>query len=266
MPLKLTPVDYYPLHGEVELEVSDERRLAEHVAYLVLGNHLHIQSILASKNKSKPRTNDKAIKLAITKLKYKTNVERYKRDGWIFQMITWIAVNMENIGTNFFSQVPHNAPSQHGLDGVAVLLKKDQNLEQIIISEDKYTTSPRGKLTSQVWPEFEEFENGSFDDRLVSIITMLLRHLDQEQLLESVNEDIYRPEIRKYRVGITPSDDNDKFLKRPKLFEDYDICVKGANHVRRNALTFYKPKIRDWMDSFCIKVIAFLETLKSTHV
>ncbi|MBB2151440.1 hypothetical protein [Pedobacter gandavensis] len=196
-------------------------------------------------------------------MSYNSNEERYKRDGWVYQMINWVAINQEHIGRKFFVQLPHDAPAQHGIDGIAVLLKDDNNLEQVIISEDKYTENARETVRLQVWPDFAKFEEGTHNIQLVSRITYMLHHLDPSQLLTSINADIYRPEIRKYRVAITPKNNTNNQVWRPKLFKDYDKMVKGTDVVRRNSLTFYQSDIRQWMDNFCPKVATYLKTLKS---
>jgi len=263
MPLKFNTIDYSPLHNEVELEVADETLLAQHVAYLMLGNHLHVQQILASKAGFVPPNNNAAIDLAVTRLKWATDEDRYKRDGWVYQMINWIAINQENIGKKFFVQLPHDAPAQHGIDGVAVILKDDDELDQIIISEDKYTSNPRETIRLMVWPDFKEFEKGTHNNQLVGRVTYMLHHLDPAKLLSTISADIYRNQIRKYRIAITPDRVVNKPLWRRKLFKDYELTVTGNDVQRRNSLTFYQADIRQWMEDFCPQVSAFLLTLKS---
>lgn len=203
------------------------------------------------------------IDLTIEKLIIAAPDTPYKRDGWIFQMITWIAINKDFSGTNFFCQIPHDAPAQHGIDGLGVLLSPTNTLKAIVIAEDKYTEKPRRMLYKEVWPELKNYEKGTYDNKIVNRVTGLLDRFDDSVIDALIQDDIYKKDFRNYRVGITPEAKHNSSLKKKKLFKGYSTSVKGKDHLRRIGVTFEQADIRQWMDDFSVKVIAFLKSKKS---
>ena len=57
--------------------------------------------------------------------------ERYKRDGWIFQMISWLVVYFKLRDKKFKMAHPHDQPSMHGIDGLAIVVE-DGHIKNII--------------------------------------------------------------------------------------------------------------------------------------
>jgi len=260
MPYSYSRTDHKPLCYETEFVVNDFKKLAQQVGLLLLGKHRHVSSILADKHKTIPSSTDVMIDRAQIQLTVNTEIERWKRDGWLFQMMTWISLRVEQAGINLISQAPHTNPAQHGIDGLAVVLTSTNRIKTIIIAEDKYTENPRSTLKDKVWPEFMLFEKGEFDSQLVTIITMLLGNLDDDEIDKIIENDVYKNSNRIYRAGITPLHTHSNAKKRKKLFKGYDKCVTGPNQIRREALTFYQPNIRTWMDDFSTEIFAYLET------
>lgn len=260
MPFIYTRTDHSPLCHETELVVNNSEKLAEQVGLLLLGKHRHVASILAPKNRTVPASTNVMIDRAQRQLTVATDIQRWKRDGWLFQMMTWISVRMENPSVNLISQAPHTNPAQHGIDGLAIVLTSANQIKTLFIAEDKFTENPRDTLKDDVWPEFKLFERGEFDSQLVTQTTMLLAHLNDDEIDAIIENDIYKPANRVYRVGITPLAANATVPKRKKLFKGYDGCVAGPDQLRRQALTFSQPDIRQWMDDFSQEIYNFLET------
>lgn len=260
MPFTHTRTDHSPLFHETQLVINDLQKLAEQVGLLLLGKHRHVASILAAKNRNITTSTATMIDRAQRQLTVVTDEERWKRDGWLFQMMTWISVRMENPAVNLISQAPHTNPAQHGIDGLSIILTSANQIKALIIGEDKYTTNPRSTLKNQVWPEFELFEQGEFDSQLVTLTSVLLSHLGDDDIDTIVENDIYKKSNRVYRAGITPLPSQSTAAKRKKLFKGFDGCVSGPDQIRRQALTFSQTDIRHWMDDFSSKIYDFLET------
>ncbi|WP_312824874.1 hypothetical protein [Epilithonimonas sp.] len=260
MPFTHTCTDHSPLFHETQLVINDLQKLAEQVGLLLLGKHRHVAAILEAKNRSVTSSTAKMIDRAQKQLTVVTVEERWKRDGWLFQMMTWISIRMENPGINLISQAPHTNPAQHGIDGLAIILTSTNRIKALIIAEDKYTTKPRSTLKYKVWPEFELFEKGEFDSQLVTQTTMLLSHLGDDDIDAIIENDIYKKSNRVYRAGITPLPSHSTAEKRKNLFRGFDGCVSGPDQLRRQALTFSQANIRQWMDDFSSKIHDFLET------
>lgn len=260
MPFTHTSTDHNPLLHETEMIVKDIDLLAQHIGHLILGKHRHIAEILAAKHNIPTPSTDTMINRAVKQLTVTTADQRHRRDGWLFQYMTWITMRMNMIGQNLITQPPHENPGQHGIDGLGVLLTANDEIKAILIAEDKYTENPRKMISKEVWPEFALFEKGEFDSQLVNKVTGLLNHLDADKIDQMVANDIYNIENRIYRAGITPLLKNGTTKKRKKLFKDYDKNVKGVNHERRHGVTFTNADIRGWMDNLSKKIIHSLES------
>lgn len=260
--------DCTPLVIDNEFEIIDEELLAEYVGRIILGHFVHVKRIIQALASDPPEASDDSLDSAILALKRESLSDKdiEKRDGWIFQIISWLALLSENKGKKFYSQQPHDAPAQHGLDGLAVILNDELKIESIIISEDKCTENHRVVIPKQVWPEFEEFEQGLHTNKLVSRISAMLEHLDSGSILQANQNTIYLKGLWQYRVGINRTNTYDTNKKRRKLFKGYDECVTGEEPHRRFAVTIHKEDIRGWMEQFSKKVIRYLESQKIVHV
>lgn len=260
MPIKLIKFNEAPLVHGFKIEVINRSLLAKYVATLLLGYQNHIERIIQSQAIKNPSIPDKNIDKLIQKIR---EIETIKRDGWIFQMISWIAVRLASKEEIIHSQIPHSAPAQHGIDGISVILNKQGKIERIIITEDKATDNPRNVIQQQVFPEFKEYENGDHDSKLVNGITGFLKNISPDNLLEEIQNDIYRIDLRKYRIGITHDDSYNNSDGYSRLFKDYESAVLDADNNRRSADTFSNNNLRPWFDEFSELIIKELEKLKN---
>jgi hypothetical protein len=263
MPFKLINTEAAPLFIDYEYEIIDKKALAEYVGEIVLGNHFHILKVINSLATNFPLNNDNAIDNAIERL---SKASPEKRDGWLFQMISWVVLGIRFKGEPYFSNSPHFAPAQHGIDGLAIVLNKDGTLKSIIITEDKCTENPRNLITQQVFPEFKDFEDGKKDNALISIIAILIGHLETGKIYENAQNNIYNNDYRVYRIGITREAAHNDQDGRKSLFKDYENNVKGADHNRRSGATIFLNDMRVWMDDFSNIVISYLKSKKSKDV
>lgn len=260
MPFTLFNTDCSPLVKDYDYEIADKDLLAEYVGEILLGHHLHIYRIINSLSTIFPIHPNDSIDKVIEKIK---SASTDKRDGWLFQMISWAVLARRNVGKKFFCNYPHFAPAQHGIDGLAIILTEENDLQNIIITEDKCTTTPRGKITQQVFPEFEAFEKGEKNNALISIISNLIGQLDSGTILEKVQNDIFANKYRLYRIGITREINHNDEDGRKSLFKDYDSTIKGVTSERRSAASIYLNNLRVWMHDFSDRVIKYLESKKS---
>jgi hypothetical protein len=260
MPLSHKLTDHNPLLHETEMIVRDIDLLAQHIGHLILGKHRHVAEILAAKYSASPPSTSVMIDRAIKQLTVSTDEERHRRDGWLFQYMTWITMRMNVVDEKLITQPPHENPGQHGIDGLGIILTANNEIKAIIIAEDKFTENPRKMIREMVWPEFALFEKGEFDSQLVNKVTGLLNHLDADEVDKMIANDIYKIDNRIYRAGITPLFTANTPKKRKKLFKDYDKNVKGVNHERRHGVTFTDADIRAWMDNLSKKIINSLES------
>ena len=267
MPFQYNECNCAPLVIDNEYDINNEDLLAEYVGRVVLGHFAHIKRIIRVLSTTAPTVENTDIELAQVRLATpgKSDKQIEKRDGWVFQIISWLALFSAHSDKRFFCQQPHDAPAQHGLDGVAIILNDSFQIDAIIITEDKCTENHRVVLPD-VWEEFKQFEAGDHNNKLVSRISALIETLNDGDVLAANQNNIYLKELRMYRVGINRNDTYQADDKRKKLFKGYDVCVTGETPHRRFAASLYKDDIRAWMDQFCQKVIGYLETQKAVHV
>ncbi|MBF6653949.1 hypothetical protein C3B47_13900 [Flavobacterium columnare] len=263
MPFNLIDTDCSDLVIDYEFEIANKDLLAEYVGELVLGHYFHILNIINSLSSSSSTPSNKIIDFTIEKLNVSEKVKVIHRDGWLFQMISWLVLAHRNRGNNYHTQHPHFAPAQHGIDGLSIILKPDNTIDKIIITEDKCTTNPRDTIRKEVFPEFKDFEDGKKDSALIGVLSSLIAHLDAGAIFQSVQNDIYNTDLRMYRIGITREDSHQSLNGRRRLFKKYDDYISGATCSRRSGATVYLDAMRNWMQDFSDKVINYLESKKS---
>lgn len=237
---------------DFEFVVTDKDLLADLIAKLVMGWSRHVSKVIKSLDPQYPDADRTTIQSQINIL---NGEDTEKIDGWLFQMISWLALAEQQKGNSYFyQQAPHPQKAMHGLDGIAVTLTAEGNIEKIIITEDKCTNTPRNKILYQVFPEFEDIEKGKKNNAIMQHVESLLT----DQALAKVQNDILRPGYRQYRISITRLSDHDSDEGRKKLFEGYDQKVIGADVDRRTCSTVNFGNMRAWMDDLRQKVVACL--------
>ena len=259
-------MDCSPLVIDNSYQVVDQEVLAQWVAQLLLGNSLHISRVIEGLNSRAVNMKNKAIDSIINRL---NSCGVYKRDGWLFQMISWIAlnINLHNLHGNgkVFMNAPHTAPAQHGIDGFSLVIDDKKQIKYIVLCEDKCSKGARDIITSQIFPEFVEFEEGKYDNRVLAEVSSIIRGEDGGVLLQSIQDDIVNNKYWLYRIGITRQDEHDNKAGREALYKDYDKKVAGGVN-RRDAASVNLNDLRAWMESFSRMVIAELESKKSKDV
>ncbi len=263
MPFSFNDCDCSPLVIDNEFEIEKENILSEYVGKIILGQHAHVRRIIKTLASNSPIFSVNDIDLAKNHLEStgKSRIEIEKRDGWVFQIISWLVLLNKNKTRNFYCQQPHDAPAQHGLDGIAIILNDKNIIENIIITEDKCTENQRTVLP-QVWDEFRKFEEGENNNKVISRISAQIDTLEEGKILETCQNDICKKNLWQYRVGINRNNTYKTKDGRIKLFKGYDTCVTGDNPHRRFASTIHKDEIRKWMEDICQKVIKYLESQK----
>lgn len=259
-------MDCSPLVIDNGYVVVDQKQLSQWVAQLLLGNSLHISRVIEGLDSRAVNMKNKAIDSIINRL---NTCGVYKRDGWLFQMISWIAlnINLHNLHGNgkVFMNAPHTAPAQHGIDGFSLIIDDKKQIKYIVLCEDKCSEKARDIITGQIFPEFVEFEEGKYDNRVLAEVSSIIRGEDGGVLLQSIQDDIVNNKYWMYRIGITRQDEHDDKAGREALYKDYDKKVAGGVN-RRDAASVNLNDLRTWMEAFSRMVITELESKKSKDV
>ena len=250
-------------HG-TDWQITDEDALAELIARIALGQYLHVTRVLRETNTLAYSPTQNAKDGAIALLTATDSENPWHRDGWMFQAISWIAANLQD--TTTVKSPPHMIPADKGFDGLHLKLDAMNGyVNSVIICEEKATDQPRGKIRAQVWPEFKSMETGKRENELVSEISTLLAqngHVDPERAIH----EILWNQARVYRVSITIGEKENSKKGRKALFKGYEEVVTGDSAKRRRAETFYKKKLRNWMDRMADKAIAAVNAMEVSDV
>ena len=260
-PVELLPCDHLPVCHGFRWRVTDEEKLAALVGWVAVGRSNHAQLVLTGLNRAPEAiAKESAKRQAIRRMTVGGSVTQEHRDGWVFQIISWIAACTHS-GGKVATSLPHQQLAGKGFDGLLVpLTAQGKSFETLIICEDKATAYPRNTITQHVWPELIGVETGDRDAELQDGLTAILQRYqvpDVERLIESVHWE----RNKHYRVSVTVSDEESADKEREKLFKGYDGAVGGADVVRRRAETLSLPDLRAWMNQFCKRVIRIVETL-----
>jgi len=266
MPLILTPITNDNFIGYT-IEIHDIDKLANLVSKLLASRYLHVMKILKEDEVGETTISDPVFEQIVGYLDVPAldsnptkNTKRYHRDGWIFQMISWIALH-ESSSNNTGLSIPHYAPAKTGFDALAVNYG-DGAIGHVLICEDKAAEESRRHVRDNVWSEFSDCESGKSDRQLISDVCGILSNIGA-QYIEEIIENINWKDCRRYRVTVTIDDDSTSVQR--KIFKGYETCVFG-DIERRRADTMYCPDLRLWMDGFTMKILNALKELRGENV
>ena len=262
MPIRLTPFTLGTICSGYSWEVADEELLAQQIAAVALGQSRHVERVLAGAQLGPPLNVPSAVTAAIDMLTV-AGVDPSHRDGWMFQVMSWIAAHRAN--PEGLIRGPQMQLAQKGFDGLQLRLDHDnQVVTAAIIFEDKATSNPRDTIRDQVWPEFSALERGEKDNLLTAEVVALLQTrpaLDPERGIQNV---IWRAG-RHYRLSVTVDATNRGEQRRQRLFQGYDTVAVGPLSRRRGEV-FEIPDLRPWMAELAQRAIRSLERMVTVNV
>lgn len=242
--------------------VQDEGTLADQIASVAIGQSLHVQRILAGANLGAAPNTKTAATSAVTLLTV-VGGDPWHRDGWMFQVMSWIAAHTANPGGAIRS--PHMILAHKGFDGLELEIDdKAGNVSAVIIFEDKATDNPRKTIREEVWPDFKQLEAGDRENVLTAEVVSLLQTLPAVDPDVAIQKIIWK-QARHFRVCITVGDSHSTSAGRLRLFRNYEKIAVGAIKKRR-AETFYVNDLRGWMSGLAAKAIAAIHNRVDLNV
>ena len=258
------PISNGKLWSGSDWYITDEDELATLIARVALGQYRHVLNVLNETDCIAYAPTQSALEGAIRTLTAKDPENPWQRDGWLFQVISWIAANIQDPAS--LKSPPHIIHADKGFDGLHLRLDEaNENVVLAIVCEEKATDGPRGKITSQVWPEFQSLEAGMRDNELVSETTTLLAQNDHVNPDKAVHEILWK-QARAFRVSITIGDKEFSKNGRKKLFKGYENAAPGDNLEKRRAETFHQSDLRDWMKRMAVKAIEAAKEMEAENV
>lgn len=229
----------------VDWLINDRKSLARLIARVALGQQRSALKVLNNISFKEFKPQQTALQGAIDLLSVPKGRDSWHRDGWMFQVIAWISASLQDPSS--LKSSPHMRHADKGFDGIQLKINpRSQRIEKVVLCEEKATLHPRGKIKSQVWPEFKEMESGKRDNELISAIIEIL-----EKNSNSIDPDeavaaIFWPTARSYRISITIDDKHRSDENKNALFMGYEKIVKGTC-VDRRAETLHCKDLRAWM-------------------
>lgn len=247
-----------------EYTILDKDMIAQWVARLALGQSRHMAKIIEELSSANINVADLTKKSVLERLVMKEGLtdnqkDKFieKRDGWLFQYISWIVVYLQNQGKLFKQYFPHTQTAMHGIDGLAVIVENG-HIVRIIITEDKCTINARNTISSKVFPELDDYENGIKNTELLEKVGDLLDKFEVD--CNDAHNEIEDKNKWQYRISITRQDLHNSQEGRKSLFKGYDTHVSGSI-IRRRGSSTNLGDTRAWMDDFSMKVINIIKTL-----
>lgn len=263
MPISFRPIRSGKQWCGCDWSIDDDDKLAELVARIALGQHRHVRRILDETDCGMIPLAQNELMGARRLLTVPTGSDPFHRDGWLFQVIAWIAAHLQDRAS--LIAPPHMQHADKGFDGLHVHIdEKTQTVRSVVICEEKATQRPRETIRNEVWKEFAHLETGEQDNLLIARVSTLLEtrsDLDADQAIQQ----IFWKKTRAFRIAITVGDRHDNEAGRKRLFKGYEEVVNGKVS-RRRAETLHLDDLRRWMNRIARKAYQAAERMVESHV
>ena len=263
MPLKFRPISDKPHWAGSRWVIADDDQLADMVARVALGQSRYVRRVLRETGFESPDPKETELAGAIKLLTATDPDEPWHRDGWLFQVMSWIAANLQS--PKGLIAPPHMIHAHKGFDGIHLRLDpKTHQVTSVIICEEKATDNARQMVRDRIWKEFEEMQQGERDNELLAEVTRLLESGKDLDVDKAIGEIIWK-DHRAYRIAVTIDDSHDNVKGYGKLFKGYADVVDG-DIGRRRAEVLYLKNLREWMDEIATKAIKKAKKLVAANV
>ena len=262
MPLKLIAFDDSPSCRGWTWAIRDSKLLARVVARLVMGQYLHADSLLLGRPAKQVALLQGAYLKVLRDLTQPKDVAH--RDGWLFQMISWVAARTTD--PKLLARAPQPRTADKGFDGIMVRRRAARNgAIYVVVCEDKATKQPRRVIRTEVWPSIRELESGARDNELLSEVTTLLSTVLPGAAAQDAVHRILWKDARRYRVSVTVAPERVDEARRKALFKGYRTVARGEC-LRRRGEMLVLDEMRAWMESFAEQVATELRRMRSRRV
>ena len=258
MPLSFTPISVEGKWRGSTWTVRDEDQLAAVIARVAVGQSVVVERILRDTDCLPPDMPSGGAQGARRLLTVTSEHSSVHRDGWMFQVISWAAVHLQqaDLTEKTLIRPPQMIHAQKGQDGL-VIEYADDDIARVVICEDKATRFPRKQFRNQVLPDFARYETGARDNELIADVTSILARSKIENA-DDIVRNILWDDQRAYRVAVTVPPDRTSIPAQKRLFKGYEKSVGGPVERRRVELlplTFLRP----WMNALADKALAIID-------
>ena len=258
MPISFTPISAGADWRGSTWTVNDELQLASMLARVAVGQAAVVEKILQETGCAPPDLATAGLQGARRLLRVRPDEGPAHRDGWIFQVISWMAAHLQSTTTpqRTLIRPPQMMRAQSGQDGL-IIEYSDDAIARVVICEDKATKNPRQQFRVGILPELEKYETGSRNHELIASVSTLLKCHGIEQV-DHVVANILWDDQRAYRVAMTVSQRQTTIQDRASLFAGYEVAVPG-DVLRRRVELMPLADLRPWLQSLAEKALAILD-------
>lgn len=252
--------------------VDDPLALARLIALILLGQAEHAAEIIRELSTKLPLTHAQLVNNALDSIALdnssptKLAASRWRRDGLLFECISWIASHLEAREGVQLATAPHLKSTTQGLDGLLIdWLPTEGRVVSATIVEDKCSERPRAMFRDDVLPTFKSHHRGDRDTELLATAVTLIRQvgLTGSTAIAAAAAVLEKP-TRAYRAGlaVTPSHDSDD--ARARLFKGYPQLKDLRASARIGAtLVIDEPDLRGWFDRLAGLVSDAIEQIRA---
>ena len=258
MPLSFTPISVTGRWHGSTWTVQNEHELAAVVARVAIGQSTVVERILRDTDCIAPDMPTSGFQGARRLLTVTSEHSTVHRDGWVFQVISWLAAHLQALDAEEKTLIrpPHMIRAQKGQDGL-VIEYADDDIARVVICEDKATGSPRDLFRSQVLPDFDQYETGARDNELIAGVTSVLTRHEVDNA-DNIVANIFWEDQRAYRVAVTVPSAQTSIVAQKRLFAGYEKSVEGDVNRRRVAL-MPLASLRPWMNALANEALTIID-------
>ena len=255
MPLSLTPISIDEEWFGYTWTVEDEDTLARLLARVAVGQAKTVEHILRETRCTIPDMPVGGFAGAQRLLTVSDGDSPWQRDGWVFQVVSWIAANCHD--KEALIRPPQMIKADKGQDGLIIEFSED-DIARVVICEDKATEKPRTTIREEVLPEFSNYELGARDNELIASVTAMLDRQGRPDS-DAIVANILWEEKRAYRIAVTVDDRYTTDQRVKGLFKGYNESVLGEVR-RRRAEIVPLAEMRSWIQMLANKALVIIET------
>ena len=258
MPLSFTPISVTERWLGSTWTVQDKHDLAAVLARVAIGQSTVVERILRDTDCIPPNMPSSGVQGARYLLSITSEHSTAHRDGWIFQVISWIAAHLQGLDSEDKTLIrpPQMIHAQKGQDGL-VIEYADDDIARVVICEDKATKSPRSQVRSKVLRDFDLYETGARDHELIAGVTSVLARHEVDNADDIVANILWKDQ-RAYRIAVTVPPDHTSVAAQERIFKGYEESVEGDVNRRRVAL-MPLASLRPWMNALANEALAIID-------
>lgn len=241
--------------------VKDRDRLVQLIAIIAMGQAKHAANIIQTLKPAAPILTLAALKEAATEaltIPPESPIQRtWKRDGFLFEAISWIAAHQQS-SDRVFIKDPHLSSTTQGIDGLMIELDTHKDIiVRATIFEDKCSENPESIFASKVLPGFKEhhFTSKRAPELLSTAALMLANVIKDSEKLTEAAATVLELAYRRYRASLAITKADDSQTRRQKVFKNYKKLKDIKQQQRLGSNFLVTSDLRPYFDKLANDVI-----------